>query len=357
MFYPYPPPAAAENWLHAVLSDILRAVHDHVRNGSVVPEWGDLIPADYRARLSRYRSIANRLSEYAMALTTLTEAERTLILRAMDDQNRIQELLSCTCDCLTVSDLPDSIREPIVNLYEAAFEALTTLRVRDKHYYRIYHATKHHVCPFCGCEKFDAPGKPREAFDHYLAQSRYPFAAANLQNLVPMGNKCNSRYKLAQDILHRGAERRRAIDPYGHAGFAIDLSQSIPFAGRDGEHPQWVVDLLPDTEESRTWDEVFHIKSRLCDNELDEGFRRWVDDYGDWCVSAKLAPAGVGELLDALNRYATYHEGRGLSEYGFLIAAVFRMFHRMCDLGDRRLQEMLLDVTRLRSIRRPTSGS
>jgi hypothetical protein len=355
LFYPYPPPVASDNWLHAVLCDIVRAVHAHIESDRPVPPWPQLIPTAHRTRLSRYRSIAGRVAEYGAALAELSDEERALVLLAMDEQNRIRELLSCDCDCPSLSDLPESIREPIAKLYEAAFDALTTLCIRDRHYHKIYHATKHHVCPFCGCEKFDAPGKPREALDHYLAQSRYPFAAANLRNLVPMGNKCNSRYKLAQDILRRGNERRRAIDPYHRGDFTIDLSHSVPFEGRDGEHPRWVVDILPDTEESRTWDEVLDLRSRLADNELDEGYRRWLDDYGNWCVSAQLSPANNAELLDALERYATYHEGRGLSEYGFLTALVFWMLRRYCAKGDIRLQEMLLDVTRLRAGVRPRS--
>ena len=94
------------------------------------------------------------------------------------------------------------------------------------------------MCPFCGCEYFDAPGAPREDLDHYLPKSLYPFAAANLRNLVPMGMKCNERYKLAQDILRDAAGvRRRSFDPYAERQIKVILDNSVPLAARTAKRP------------------------------------------------------------------------------------------------------------------------
>ncbi|MCK7494405.1 MAG: hypothetical protein MZW92_26920 [Comamonadaceae bacterium] len=60
---------------------------------------------------------------------------------------------------------------------------LTKIGIRDRRYQAIYKSAMYHMCPFCGCEYFDAPGAPREDLDHYLAKSRYPFAAVNLEIL------------------------------------------------------------------------------------------------------------------------------------------------------------------------------
>jgi hypothetical protein len=132
----------------------------------------------------------------------------------MVQQNAIADLVSCASDCECLAELPTTIQAPAKNLFLFGFSLLTDLGVRDLHYSAIYNATSYHLCPFCGLEYFDAPGAPREDLDHYLASSRYAFAAANLRNLSPMGMKCNERYKLAGDILRDATgNRRRSFDP------------------------------------------------------------------------------------------------------------------------------------------------
>src|SRR5215208_2582958 len=96
----------------------------------------------------------------------LSLANQDRVFRALNDQNKISLLLSCSCECDTINDLPKPIRKPIVELFSYAFKQLTSLKIRDYHYEQIYKAAKDHMCPFCGCEYFDAPGAPRVALDH-----------------------------------------------------------------------------------------------------------------------------------------------------------------------------------------------
>src|SRR5262249_39806605 len=155
-----------------------------------------------------------------------------------------------------------------VDLFSFAFTLLSDFGVRDTMYEHIYDAIPEKVCPFCGCETFDSPRGPREALDHYLAKSIYPCAAANLQNLVPMGTKCNSRYKLSKDIIRTAAGRRRAFFPYGTDVATISLLDSIPFAGASGDAPEWRVTFSPAVQEVETWNQVFGIETRFSRDEL-----------------------------------------------------------------------------------------
>ncbi|MFM7366725.1 MAG: hypothetical protein ACKO2Z_02745, partial [Sphaerospermopsis kisseleviana] len=208
-----------------------------------------------------------------------------------------------------------------------------------------------HTCPFCGCENFDAPESPREALDHYLVEKKYPFAAANLRNLVPMGNKCNSRYKLAEDILiNQNGIRRKSFDPYNHEEIRLCLDNSQPFAGNDGQLPRWQIEFSLNTEEVTTWDEVFHIRERYERDVLNPQFKRWLDDFKSWCKSANIVPSSQGELVDCLNTYATLYEEMGISDRAFLKAAVFRMFHIHCQQGNQRLISFLMSRVNPRQI-------
>jgi len=348
MLFGYPISATAANWLHECLCEILRSIHASIQAAKTPPPWPEIIPDRYRNRLQKRTGLKDRLKTYQIAVEQLTTAEQERILQALHDQNEIALLLSCQRNCEAITDLPTLIREPVKELFEFAFKLLTDLEIRDKHYKVIYDAVPSHTCPFCGCENFDAPRVPREALDHYLAESKYPFAASNLRNLVPMGNKCNSRYKLAKDILTReDGTRRKSFDPYNCTGIRPSLENSEPFAGTvttTGQVPRWQIEFEQNTEEVLTWDEVFHIRERYEKDVLDPKFKSWLDDFKHWCKSANIVPNSDQELVDGIDRYATLYEEMGISDRAFLKAAVFRMLHAHCKKGDQRLISFIRTV-------------
>jgi hypothetical protein len=285
------------------------------------------------------------LQDYEKNLSKLTSQEQDRVLQALENQNRISELLSCLCDCEAISDLPQSIREPTQKLFSFAFDLLGRLGIRDRQYDVIYNSITYTLCPFCGCEHFDAPGAPREHLDHFLVRDHYPFAAANLRNLVPMGAKCNSSYKKAKDILRNvDGARRRAFDPYNHNGLQISLENSEPFAGSNGLVPQWQIEFNPNTEETATWDEVFQVRERYERDVLNLNYRSWLGLFQSWCRSASVAPTSTPELVTAIERYTFYLEAEGLNERAFLKAAMFRMLCRKCREGNYRVIRFLMDL-------------
>ncbi len=348
MLFGYPLAATAENWLHECLHEILQLIHGCVETGKSLPVWPDMVPEPYRNRLKNRTGLRDRLNVYQTALAKLGISEQNQILQAFKDQNKIALLVSCQCECEAITDLPSAIREPVKAIFEFAFSLLTDLEIRDRHYKTIYDAASHHICPFCGCEYFDAPDAPREALDHYLPKHKYSFAAANLRNLVPMGNKCNSRYKLAQDILRKDdGIRRKSFDPYNHGTVTISLDNSQPFAGtigRTGESlPKWEIDFSSNIEEVTTWDDVFHIRERYERDVLDEAFNSWLNGFRSWCQSRNI-PTSDQEWVAAIESYAIYHESLGFEDRAFLKAAVFRMLQVHCEKGDQRLIKFIRDV-------------
>lgn len=346
MLFGYPLAATTDNWLHECLCGMIRSIHASLQDEEEPPRWPQIIPERYRNLLRGRVGLRERLDVYRVAVQGLSDADRHRVLQALNDQNEIALLLSGARDCDSIRDLPLAIREPVKELFGFAFKLLTDFGVRDNQYRIIYDTAPYHVCPFCGCEYFDAPGAPREALDHYLAESTYPFAAANLRNLVPMGNKCNSCYKLAQDILWReDGTRRISFDPYNHTRVDISLESSQPFAGENGELPRWQVDIVPNTAEAATWDEVFHIRQRYVRDVLNPSFKDWLKSFGDWFKNnTEIDPVTDHDLLMAIRRYADNLELMGLSGREFLRARVFRMLQRHCQLGNQRLIALIRDV-------------
>ena len=348
MLYAYPVGALADNWLHESLCSAIRSIHETLDAGEQVPEWPGVVPAEYRTRLRARRGLRERLQTYVDTVASLRPDDRGRILRALVEQNEIQRLVSCSSDCDALDDLAEPIRRPTVDLFGFAFRLLASLGTRDSHYGCIYGNSQYHICPFCGCEYFDAPGAPREALDHYISYNRYPFAATNLRNLVPMGNKCNSRYKLAQDILRANdGSRRRSYYPYGEVpGMSVSLDDSVPFAGVDGELPHWKIQFDVDSEEVDTWLTVFAIRERYARDVLNEGFKSWLREFSVWSRSLSLTDADNETILELVARYAGYLSALGLNDRAFLKSAVFRMLHKRCRDGNERLLAMIRDLVR-----------
>jgi hypothetical protein len=163
-----------------------------------------------------------------------------------------------------------------------------------------------------------------------------------------MGNKCNSRYKLDEDILRKGdGTRRKSFDPYNFSGIKLSLENSQPFAGKlesTGQLPSWQIDFQPDSEEITTWDEVFHLRERYRRDVLDESFLTWLRHFKAWCKSAGTVPSSPQELIDAVKKFALLQEEMGFEDKSFLKAAVFHMLHKHCLQGDQRLISLMSDV-------------
>lgn len=347
MIFGYPLEATAENWFHECLFQMLQTIHHNLQAGEVIPDWPDIIPEPYRERLRNRPGLKDRLSDYRVVAETLKPDELILVCNTLIGQNEIERLLSAACNCATVNNLPIVIQEPIKNLFDFGFKLLTDLGIRDRQYRKIYNSLPSHVCPFCGCEYFDAPGGPREDLDHYLVKNEYPFAAVNLLNLAPMGSKCNERYKLAQNILYKGdGTRRKSFFPYNHRGVQISLDRSEPFAGEYGLFPLplWQIDCVPDSEEATTWDSIFHIQERYKRDILNPEFISWLREFSSWCKSTNLRPNTGQDIIDALKRYSNHLDEIGIRDRAFIKAAVFRMLLRHYEQGNERLITLINGV-------------
>lgn len=346
MLFGYPISATAGNWLHDCLNEMITQIHADIDAGRTHLVWPNNIPASYKLRISSRTGLRDRIDLYKNGVSALSDTDRRRILLALSRQNEIKKLLSRSRNCETLEALPESIRGAISSLFEFSFDLLTDLKIRDPHYKIIYDAIEDRVCPFCGYETFDSPEGPREALDHYLLKDKYPFAAANLNNLVPMGNKCNSRYKLVQDILYKDSgARRRAFFPYNLIKVNITLQASKPFGG-EADKPKWKVGFKRDTEEVKTWNDVFKIKERYIRDILNPEYEGLLRGFSSWCKSTGSAIRTKKQVINAIGRYVRFLEDEGISNKAFLKAAVFRMLEKHCKKGNVRLIKIMTDLAK-----------
>lgn len=178
------------------------------------------------------------------------------------------------------ADLNGKISEFFKQLYSSGFFGLSFVRKilgADLGSYYVDFVKNNDVgcCPFCGLLPIDNAFDPtREAFDHYLPKSKYPFNSVNLKNLAPSCNKCNSGNKQDKDPLHDGrGNRRKAFYPFSTVGSDIHISVEIHSEDWVAPAPSDItVSVSSDThsDEVETWDDLFRIKerysARCCDN-------------------------------------------------------------------------------------------
>ncbi|WP_422058534.1 hypothetical protein [Sphingomonas sp.] len=326
----YPIAATAENWVHDAVYGKVRSALEALNNGEDAPDWSDDMPADLADR----QALETRYNAFRAAAAGLTNRQRTKVLRALQDQNNIPAVFDGIAACPRIAATPVKIRKPTADLFDAAFDALKSFKVRDRQYAVIFEGLPGKCCPFCGIEPFEAPGLAREDMDHYLPRSLYPFAGANLRNLAPMGGKCNRAYKAAVDVICDGTgQRRRCFDPYGQNQAEVSLLASRPFEGDDNGPfplPAWQVDLLGDVESVATWDEVFQIRRRY-EGKVGAHFREWMEHFAVWCEGEVGLIPSRQDVIIALGRYLSLVLQRTHDDGAHLKRAMFEMLRQQCE--------------------------
>ena len=343
MLFPYPPAAAAENWLHECLTDTLRRGMNKLDAGLPLDPWPDCVAPDRRERLRKFTSLEEKLSALLGSYEALDIASRAAVQQAFDDQSALHDLFDGRRPAQKLNDLPEPARKPAKLFFEKAFEMLTPLGIRDANYRTLLRLIEHRICPFCGCEYFSGPSSRRMPLDHYLAISLYPFAGANARNLVTMGPRCNSSYKLSQDVLRdRAGVRRVCFDPYAATPVRVSLLGSRLFAREDGL-PDWKVDFEGDVARIETWDEVFEIKKRLSDDHLDSIYKNSLKLFGMlWRKKPEILNVS-SSVCDIFSHLADLSRAKGLSDRDFLYTALFELLQARCAAGGTEAERIVAE--------------
>lgn len=332
MLFHYAVAATNDNWLHDTLLQILIAGMDQLDAGQALSAWPVCIPAARREVLSPKTGLRDRRSTFFQAFAALDQPSRDSVRTALATQNAIPAVFDGVSPWVRLEKLPDSIREPTKELFKFAFGLLTTVGLRDEHYRVIWQSlTRAKICPFCGLERLKHPNQPRPDLDHYLPISRYPFAGANLRNLVPMGGDCNTAFKGQIDVVFDAVTniRRRCSDPYTGPIFSVSLDGSNLFEA-DGTLclvPAWDISLHGGAHDfAATWDAVFQIRRRY-DDILNEEYHGWIDHFGRWCADIRsgVELSDVASVVAAIIQYSETILQEGMADTNFLRRATFAM--------------------------------
>ena len=163
----------------------------------------------------------------------------------------------------------------------------------------------------------------------------YPFVGADLRNLPPACDECNSRFKGGSDVLFDGGgQRRRCSDPYAGPTYQVCLSASELFAGNEVDGfklPRWEIEFAGGPpEQAETWNAIYRIKERYGRDVLDAEFRSWIAHFAEWFVCEFGRGKSPDEVAAELPRYIGGVIQDRLTDKAFLKAEVFRLIQASC---------------------------
>lgn len=282
---------------------------------------------------------ASRIEAIYHSFSQLDRSDIVQLKRWYQGNNNLQEVCSnnptirlarYTDIEMIDNDLANKLALFFKNLYSRSLLKLSALRTKigdfDDHYQKFVKVNNSNKCPFCGLDDlFGEYHSKREAYDHYLPKSIYPFNSINLKNLVPACHHCNSSYKTSKDPAYKpkdpaykvkdpaiGDQRRAFFYPYTETQYTIELELSF-------EHPD--VDNLetkdinihfgpPElSEELETWKEVYGIEERYKAKTLGEQDGKYwlLQIREEWSEDGRL-PADYLSTLARQTRKHPYAE-------------------------------------------------
>lgn len=252
------------------------------------------------------------LNEIYLEFHTLSAKDIKEYSNHFHANNDVEKACSGDVSCIPVTftlldtakqSLNQKLEDFFKNLYSSGFLDLkdTACKIGSlaDYYKKFVKVNNEGVCPFCGLLPIDGEFDPtREAFDHYLPKSKYPFNSINLKNLAPSCNKCNSGNKRDKDPLHDEAgHRRKAFYPFASVHSGIDITVSITRKNwNDLKGEDVAIDFGPSSkaDEISTWNELFRVDQRYaakCCNK--NGGVGWISRVFDECQNYKLTPADM----------------------------------------------------------------
>jgi hypothetical protein len=164
-------------------------------------------------------------------------------------------------------------------------------KIIKDHYKSFVEINDEEICPFCGLNEIKGKyHSKREAYDHFIPISKYPFNSINFRNLAPMCHDCNSSYKLAKepliniDPITKKLNNSRRKSFYNYSSRNINIDTSIELKSNDIHNLEITqidihiktVDTFSHLQQIEGWKEVYGIDERYKARILSKrGAKKW----------------------------------------------------------------------------------
>ncbi len=223
-----------------------------------------------------------RLQAVRDAIAAIDTNIRYELYLAFQEMTSVRPLFSDKT--LAIPELPEAVATELKKLAAHLFERTSKLAditracgetIKD-HYNRYIAAPSPgngNVCGMCATEilsqrrsYISANEQWRAPYDHLLAKDTYPQFGVDPDNLLPTCHTCNSKAKLAKDLLHNSeGDRRICFDPWvEHAHGKVILTLDFDLIDLT---PKVSLIMMPadatEQEKLETWNYTYRIKERI----------------------------------------------------------------------------------------------
>ncbi|MGZ8172610.1 hypothetical protein [Methylobacter sp.] len=204
--------------------------------------------------------------------------------------------------------LTEELENFFKNLYSENFLSLDLIEknigTKKDYYSKFVLINNEDICPFCGITLLDGKyDQARDAYDHYLPKSLYPFNSINFKNLPPACNACNSKYKLANDPIDINGFARRAFYPFSNIPYKLDFKIIFSPANWNDYAPNDItisVGPVDYANEISTWFDVYAIedryKSLMCKKNAG---KYWITQLQNWINRGRKVDEFFRELAES----------------------------------------------------------
>lgn len=239
------------------------------------------LPVGLTAAIAQNQPTRKAVNALKRKLSALDPGQKQALKNSLALNNDPCALLSDRTAPLPV--IPDAIFPALKTLAVHLFQRTAKLKgveqacgeCIDDHYARFRHHNapgNGNLCCVCGTDylaqvRADENDNEqwRGPYDHLLAKDLYPIYGVDPKNLLPICNTCNSKAKLAKDLVLKDGVRRLSFSPWTECASLQEIEVVVDDA--IDLFPRVVVNLRsadPDRQEKlSTWDDVYEIKSRV----------------------------------------------------------------------------------------------
>jgi hypothetical protein len=239
------------------------------------------------------------------AYKVLPNADQQLFLRMFKFAQEIEDILGDVAingNDYKLAQIPLAIRSETMMLFSYLFGRTLKSFGKLKDHYKELCKDIPKICAFCGTEKIHSTFQ--QDYDHILNEATYIFTSVNMSNLVPSGVICNRVFKTGRDVIYRNNIRQIFYSPYKtHFDIRISLTGSV-LPPRLGADATWHIQIIPDNDITRSWNDVFSIKRRYAEDELNGFYLKWINELRDRLFLDGKLPLTAATLVNEFTAHS-----------------------------------------------------
>lgn len=171
------------------------------------------------------------------------------------------------------------------------------------------------ICPFCGINSIDGNiVSTKDAYDHFLPKSIYPFNSINFKNLSPMCYKCNSGNKSTNDPIEHIKGRKLAFYPYANNHPEIEFEFKFLTTNVKAITPEdytLSINVVTNIEELETWKRVFKTDRKY----KRDGSIEYYGRYDDLICNQHKAKEWFEDIYDYFENATSISEVEDAEKY------------------------------------------